>query len=260
MSTKKYKKLLSLGLAFCFMVLSISNGVIVRAAEKITVNNECVLLPEKQVSEICEAVVENITEKYAGVYSFENIDVTIYNEQEEVENIVVDVEVLTDMILIRNPQDSPYVQGMKAEIQTMTDTEEKAAAVFAMNSYLQNANKYYNVPILTGFCYRIYVPKVTTMSDFASAEYNIYHRVDTEDGAILTEVQENERITEIKDVEDGKQYINNALAETEAAALRAVSYNESDAVDYAVAHARIYLNIVRLTETGVIVQISCLNA
>lgn len=238
---KKINQLLAIGLGCGILMSFVASELSVQAAQievDTTVHNECSMLQEEQVYEICNSVVENITEKYAGVYSFDNIDVTLYNEFEENGKIVVDVEVLTDMTLTRDPQDSPYVQGMELEIQAMTDVEEKGLAVLALDAYLQNAKQYYNVPILTGFCYRVYIPMIVTASGTASTEYSIYHRVDAEDGVILTEMKEDERFTEVKDAEDGREYINNVLIEElNLASVNAVTYNASDAVEYAVEHA-----------------------
>lgn len=235
-------KLFALGLGCSMIMSSFTNGTAVKAAEQAvesltTVNNRCVMLQDEQASEICDFVIKNITEKYEGVYSFDNIEVEFYNEYEEEGNLVVDVEVTTDMTLIRNPQDSPYVQGMQAEIGNMADEEAKTAEA-AVDAYLQNANQYYMVPVLTGFCYRVYIPNLMMADSQAAPQYSIFHRIDTEDGAILTEVQENEVFTEIKDAEDGKEYVNYVVnAELELASVNDVSYNASDAVKYATDHA-----------------------
>lgn len=235
-------KLFALGLGCSMIMSSFTNGTAAKAAEQAlessaTVNNRCVMLQDEQASEICDFVIKNITEKYEGVYSFDNIEVEFYNEYEEEGNLVVDVEVTTDMTLIRNPQDSPYVQGMQAEIGNMAAEEAKTAEA-AVDAYLQNANQYYMVPVLTGFCYRVYVPNLMTADSQAASQYSIFHRLDAEDGVILTEVQENEVFTEIRDAEDGKEYVNYAVnAELELASVNDVSYNASDAVKYATDHA-----------------------
>lgn len=231
-------KLVSVGLVCIIMAQLCSNGMIVFASEKISINNECVTLNESHIAQISSYLVENITEKYEGVYSFENIDITIYNEHEDSSNIIVDVEVLADMILVRSPLKSPYVKGMTAEIQTIKNSAEKNIAMSAMNEYIQNANQYYNVPVLTGFCYRVYVPKTAMMSSDVSDDYEFYHRVDVEDGVILNEVNDNERMTEIKTIENGKEFISSVISETsELARSLTVTYGADDAVAYAVAHA-----------------------
>ena len=242
MKKGKLGKWFALGLGCSMIISSLASGMEARAAEPTTENpatvtNRCAMLQDEQASEICDSVIKNITEKYEGVYSFDNIEVEFFNEHEEEGNLVVDVEVITDMTLIRDPQDSPYVQGMQAEIGNMADMEAKTAEM-AIDAYLQNANQYYMVPVLTGFCYRVCVPNLMTADSQAAPQYSIFHRIDTEDGAILTEVQENEVFTEIKDAEDGKEYVNCAVnAELELASVNDVSYDASKAVEYAVAHA-----------------------
>lgn len=242
MRKRKLGKWFALGLGCSMIISSLTGGMEAKASEpitenSITVTNRCVVLQDEQVSEICDSVIKNITEKYEGIYSFDNIMVEFFDEHEEEENLVVDLEVITDMTLIRNPQDSPYVQGMQAEIRNMDGIEATTAAE-AVEAYLQNANQYYMVPVPTGFCYRVYIPNLMMADSQAAPQYSIFHRIDTEDGAILTEVQENEVFTEIRDAEDGKEYVKCAVnAELELASVNDVSYDASKAVEYAVAHA-----------------------
>lgn len=242
MKKVKFGRWFALGLGCSMIISSLASGMEAKAAESATENpatvtSRCAMLQDEQASEICNSVIKNITEKYEGVYSFDNFEVEFFNEHEEEGNLVVDVEVITDMTLIRDPQDSPYVQGMQAEIGKMANNEAMMAEA-AVDAYLQNANQYYMVPVLTGFCYRVYVPNLMTADSQAAPQYSIFHRIDTEDGAILTEVQENEVFTEIRDAEDGKEYVKCAVnAELELASVNDVSYNASEAVKYAVAHA-----------------------
>lgn len=231
---EKMKQILALGLG-CGLILSlVPGGMTAQAAEKTTVHNECSLLQEEQVSGISDAVIKNITDSHAGVYTYDGFDVTLYNEHQEDGNIIVDVDVLAERVLIRDPQDSPYVQGMKEEIEALSNPEEKEAAMFVLDEFLQQAYECYNVPITIAYCYRISIPEVATLSADA-AEYSFYHRVDVEDGAILTEMDEDEIFVEAYDVEDGKEYINTALENN--VQVLAVSYNKNDAVKYATDHA-----------------------
>lgn len=231
---EKMKRFMALGLG-CGIILSLMPGELtVQAAENSTVHNECSLLQEEQISGICDTVIENITESHAGIYTYDGFDVTIYNERQEDGNIIVDVDVLAERVLIRNPQDSPYVQGMKAEIDALDVPEEKETAMLVLDAYLQQANRYYNVPVTIAYCYQIYVPDAVAVNASSTA-YDIYHRVDAEDGVILTKMEENETFAEAYDAEDGQEYIATALKNN--AQVLAVSYNKDDAVDYAVEHA-----------------------
>lgn len=231
---EKMKRFLALGLG-CGVILSlIPGGSTAQAAEKTTVHNECSLLQEEQISEISDSVIENITESHAGVYTYDSFDVTLYNEHQEDGNIIVDVDVLAERVLIRDPQDSPYVQGMKEEIQALNTQEEKEDAMIALDAFLQQANQCYNVPVTIAYCYRISIPDVATVNADAT-EYSFFHRVDVDDGAILTEMDRDETFVEAYDADDGKEYITTFL-ENKVQAL-AVTYNKTDAVKYATDHA-----------------------
>ena len=230
----KMKQFLALGLG-CGIILShIPGGLMAQAAEKTTVHNECSLLQEEQISGICDSVIENITESHAGVYTYDGFDVTLYNERQEDGNIIVDVDVLAERILIREPQDSPYVQGMKAEIEELNTLEEKEDAMLALAAFLQQANQCYNVPVTIAYCYQISIPEVAAVNADAT-EYSFYHRMDVEDGVILTEMDQDETFVEAYDAEDGKEYITTAL-ENKVQVL-AVQYDKDKAVKYATDHA-----------------------
>lgn len=236
--TKLRKKVMSFVLAGATMVTIAIPSVSVNAAQNVTVTNES-SIQEGQVNVICDAVVENIEENYEGVYVFDNYNITVHNLTEEGAKTYVDIDVLVDMTLIRNPQDSPYVKGMKAAVDAIIDDTEKDIAQQEYDAYLQKVMPYYNLPILTGFLYRVYIPAITAMDSKGILEFELYHRMDiTDEEVILSEVLADESYTEIGSAEEGNRYINETMISViSEMGVSAVSYNASDAVDYAVDHA-----------------------
>ena len=97
---------------------------------------------------------------------------------------------------------------------------------------------YYNLPVLTGFLYRVYVPTMMVLDSESDFRFDMYHRMDiTDEEVILSEVLEDEQYTEIGDNEDGRNYINEVLISAAAESSNSL-YDASRAVAYAVAHAK----------------------
>ena len=168
------------------------------AEENFTIHNECSRLGEEQVAYISNIVVQNVLERHEGIYSFDNMEVTLYRQVEDGDGLVVDVEVGAITTLIRAPEDAPFVQGMKAVMEELGNLEE---ARQVLDAYLKEATQYYNVPsdYATGFCYRVYIS--------ATGEYKFYHLSGPDEDPDLTEMFGHEIFTEIFTEEDGREYM-----------------------------------------------------
>ena len=235
---KVKRKVMSFAVVGAVILSLMMPGMPVNAAQEVAVTNETSFLGEEQVDAICKAVVENIEENYEGVYAFDNYDITVHNQTEEGDTLYVDVDVLVDMTLIRNPKDSPYMMGMKAALDEIAGAEEKEIAQQEYDAYLQKIMPYYNLPVLTGFLYRVYVPTIMVLDSESDFRFDMYHRMDiTDEEVILSEVLEDEQYTEIGDNEDGRNYINEVLISAAAESSNTI-YDASKAVAYAVAHAK----------------------
>jgi len=235
---KVKRKVISFAVVGAVILSLMMPGMPVNAAQEVAVTNETSFLGEEQVDAICKAVVENIEENYEGVYAFDNYDITVHNQTEKGDALYVYVDVLVDMTLIRNPEDSPYMMGMKAALDEIAGAEEKEIAQQEYDAYLQNIMPYYNLPVLTGFLYRVYVPTMMVLDSESDFRFDMYHRMDiTDEEVILSEVLEDEQYTEIGDNEDGRNYINEVLISAAAESSNSL-YDASRAVAYAVAHAK----------------------
>lgn len=197
--------------------VGISNGTIGRwemgdsiaeAVRHITVHNECSMLGEAEISHISNTAVRNVLESHEGIYSFDDVEVMLYNQSEEDGRLVVDVEVGAIMTLIRDPLESPYVRGMEVAMEEFEDPDEKEAARQILDAYLEDAGQYYNVPgdYATGFCYRVCISGLDR-SDSAALEYEFYHRSGPDDDPTLTKMAEHEVFTEVFAEEDGREFM-----------------------------------------------------
>jgi len=237
-STKVRGKVMSFAIAGAVLASVIVPSVPVKAVQGIAVTKESGSIQEEQIDAICDEVVKNIEESYAGVYSFDNYEITVHNETDEGDTLSVDIDVLVDMTLIRNPQESPYVIGMKTAVEEITDDAEKEIAQQELDAYLQKVMPYYNVPILTGFLYRVYIPTIAATDSEGAFSFDMYHRMDiTDEEVILSRVLEDEQFTEIGNNEDGGNHISKTLLNAMGTQITTISYDASAAVEYAVAHA-----------------------
>lgn len=183
---------------------------IAEALKRITIYNECSMLGVVDVSHISNTVVRNVLESHAGVYSFDDVEVWLMRDQLDVDgNIVVDVEMGAIRTLIRNPEESPIVLGMRAAMEEFEDPEEKEAARQVLEAYLENVNQYYNVPnaYATGYMYRVFISRPDG-SDSTAAEYEFYHvsGPDFVDGTLWM-MAEHETFTETFTEEDGREHM-----------------------------------------------------
>lgn len=233
-------KLLATGIAVIAAVLQIfSTPQPVQAFESEKIINSCTNVESFQAKMLYDMISKSIVDKYEGIYTFDNLQITISNQRIENEVVVVDVDVTTDMTLIKSPKDSRYVKGMEDAIENLTDQDEILLAQNRYEAYLEQVMPCYNEMIQTGFEYQVNIPNNVAARSVTEDEIEVYHRIDTEDGAILTKVEMDDKYTEDENYLAGKEdiarYVENTK-ENEYAA-RAVSFSRANAVAYAVAHA-----------------------
>lgn len=229
--TNVKRKIMSFAIAAAMMLSLTAPTMSVNAAQQVVVNYATISLGDERVAAICMAVMENIKKNYAGVYAFDYYDITVHNQTEAGDVLYVDVDVLVYMTLIRNPEDSPYVMGMKLALDAIEGAAEKEIAAQAYNAYLQKVMPYYNLPVLTGFSYRVYIPTIMILNPEIGFGFDLYHRT-----SILSKVTEDEQYTELGQYEDGINYMNEALVRA-AAGPGNTLYYAPGAVAYAVAYA-----------------------
>ena len=80
---KLKRKVMLFTVAGAIMLFTMVPSMAVNAAQDVAVTNETSFLGEEQVNTICKAVVKNIEENYAGVYAFDDYDITVHNQTDE---------------------------------------------------------------------------------------------------------------------------------------------------------------------------------
>lgn len=212
-------------------------GIVAFAEENGNVDmaNECEALGQQQADEIFAKLKQNLENYYSGLYTFDNFRIKFISVENEPES--VDVTLIADMTLIRDPKDAPNVRGMIAAISQLSG-EEKDRAQAALDEYLESVMPYYNLPVTTGFEYRVEIPPVTYSADAENAaDLELYSRTDTEEGALLTPVDDNAQFQEISTPDDGAAFIADSLSSDGVEAYANPSFNASAAVQFAVANA-----------------------
>lgn len=230
------KKCMKEGFAIvtAFAMLFSFGGNTAIAATEPSVRLQCSILDQNQADTISDYLEYCIVNKYEGYYNFDDFRVIFHNEQYLDDIYSVDVDVITDMTLIRNPEDSAVVSGMKQEVQRLATTRQNNMAQNVLDNYLDEVSEYYNKPVETGFLFRINIAAATVDGVNTATEFDSFHRVDAEDGVILTPASQNEVFTEIGTKEDGKNLLSAEIAVLEN---RSVSYDKDEAVSYAVDNA-----------------------
>ena len=195
------------------------------------IQNNSTRISFDQAELLFDDLKEKLEYKYQGVYQFDNFQ-AIFNDVEK-DDAFIDVDIVVDMTLIRNPKEAPYVQGMIEALNELHDPQEKEVAQKELDEYLAEVMPYYNVPDMTTFSYRIKVPSVVTLKE-DSSNYEMFYRTDITDEVVdLAKVPENEVLQELGTEEDGEQKIARALNEEKTVSERAVTYSAANAVAYA---------------------------
>lgn len=165
---------------------------------------ECGILEEGQADVIAEQMERCITNKYQGYYTFDNFRPTFYNEQYADGVYMVDVDISVDKTLVRDPEESVIARGMKQEVEPQIQARQRDTAQAVLDEYLSNTSKYFNVPVETGFEFRVYIAALTEEEVNNATDFECFYWVDAEDGPILTPVIEDEPFVELGTEEDGK--------------------------------------------------------
>ncbi|MDE6968493.1 MAG: amidase domain-containing protein [Eubacterium sp.] len=213
----------------------------VYAQDNVKITNNCTYMTEKQTENIFQAVKENMNAGYGDVFTFDNYEVLFGDERVNDDYISVNIEVVADMTDIRHPEENPFMRGMAAAIEEITDSDKKAVAVRKYEEHLQKQMTCYQKPIETGFLYQVHLPLANSSGRSVENEYELFHMVDAEDGDILTPAGPDEIFQELYTEADGRNYVEEmykeGLTKDDIMQTRAVSYNKSAAVRYAKNHA-----------------------
>ncbi len=199
-------------------------------------NNESRHLTTAQAQSIWSEIQQNLLQKYnKNKYTLENIVVTFKDVEETQTSYIVDIDVITDMTLIADPEKSDYILGMKEEIKSITDATAKSYAEQVLQKNLEAAKLTYQVAYRTGIDYRA---EITKSEAIRSNAFTLYYRKDiTSTETIVSEVPEQIASTRLTK-EDGRKVIQ--ISQARAALTRStsdVSFDDVAAVAYAVANA-----------------------
>ncbi len=112
----------------------------------------------------------------------------------------IDLDINTNMTLIRPASKSPFIQGLYKALNSEKDKTIKKEIQKEINLYVDNINLYYNKPDPATFTYTI-----EFTNNKSSNNYKLYYRSNTYDDIILTDV------SKLSEVENKKHAIQNGL-------------------------------------------------
>jgi hypothetical protein len=253
----KFKARVSIGLAISMITitsplislekLNVKASEINETQRTFNIVNKATRLTDEEAEMILQNLQLEIENEYQSDFMFDNFR-AIFVDVENDYNYV-DVDVITDMTLISNPAETPYVQGMYAALAGITNWEEKIVAQQAIDEYLEEQMEYYNVPDETTFCYRIAIPESRNSRNSRSNinltntinSYEMYDRTDiSEDEVVLSNTDDVQYEDMIPGVEEGKEAIMEEVQDSEVIRCfaKTVTYSATDAVTYAKDHAK----------------------
>lgn len=181
-------------------------------SDNIKITNISLNLSNGQAKTISDAVYAHMETKYKGIYALSNYSVRFSNEVVKEEMLTLDIDVSVNMMLIRNPKKSPFVQGMKEAVKETKGAKRKKAARKLYKDYLKEIMPYYMKPdpYDTGFSYLVQIPVSSVGTESSDFEFELFYRSDI-DGEILGTFEEEAVFTDGFSKEDGKNYIKENL-------------------------------------------------
>lgn len=195
------------------------------------------MLTEKQASDISDFVCDKINKQYAGSYKMENYHI-VFSDKEvnDEDNLWVKMDVIFDMTLVENPEDSAYVKGMAAEVQRMVSSENGAAAQRAYDKLVKELMMNYKQTQTTFVAYLMSIPR-QTQEAFSVDDVALFYRGEFDDSETeLCPVTIDEGVTAVLDEEDGREALRNAM-QNMTDPFEEPTYDRTAAAAYAVAHA-----------------------
>lgn len=230
------RKLSAVFMLFAMICSLLGRTNIVYANEnEVVINNSCIKLNDVQAAQLYERIETNIMQRYGEGYEFGTFNVYFEDEALTDESYIIDVDVYANMTLIDDPRESEYVTEMMKAVSDIVDTDMRMYAQQKVAAELDCLMENYNLTQLTGFSYRIVLnPEVLDTENII--DFELYHRVDiTDEDVILAVVPADESSS----VNKNADAVLNSLFNAEASvySLSSVTYDEDDAVAYAIAHA-----------------------
>ncbi|MEK3785444.1 hypothetical protein [Paenibacillus sp. FSL K6-1230] len=136
-------------------------------------------------AEQAKTIFKDIQDLYSSIYNsdinkLENFTIAFSNEQKQGTATFIDADVEVDMTLIRHPEDSPLIQGMKKAIAEIKNDADQARAETTMEGYLKEMEAEYKQTARVNAPMQIEL-NTSNAGDFA---YTLYYLV--ENGGEIT--------------------------------------------------------------------------
>lgn len=185
----------------------ITSAVLKEQTAQIT--NISLNLGSRRAEDISDTLIARLQKQYEGRYDLQNYEVTFCKEVVQGDTLSLDIDLSADMTLVRNPNDSAYVAGMRKAVDKITDAEKKKEAEALYKGYLDEVMSYYMQPERTGFSFQVHLPAASAGDEAKAPVYELFYR--GEDGTLAVLEDEEPVYEEILDEEDGMAYIDENL-------------------------------------------------
>lgn len=173
------------------------------------ITNISLNLGNRRAEDISDTLIARLQKQYEGRYDLQNYEVTFCKEVVQGDTLSLDIDLSADMTLVRNPNDSAYVAGMRKAVDKITDAEKKKEAEALYKDYLDEVMSYYMQPERTGFSFQVHLPAASAGDEAKAPVYELFYR--GVDGTLAALEEEEPVYEEILDEEDGMAYIDENL-------------------------------------------------
>lgn len=163
-------------------------------------------------SHIETTLKEMIISDYAGLYDLSNFEFE-YSVREE-DNLYIDIDVYADMMLVREPEKSPFIIGMEKRLNEETDVEKQQLLRKEIDRYVSEIESYYLKPIRSTFPYTVVIESNSGLRSLSSSDnVSFFYRTNPSDKVLLTDVNElseveNQKVALDSGYEAAESFIN----------------------------------------------------
>lgn len=133
------------GFLLCGCGITLNKETISNEVNNVEITNTSKSLTDNQAKIIFKDIHELILSTYSSeTYKLDNFAIEFENEKNEENKVLVDVNVDFDMTLIRHPENSPLIKGMKKALSEINNDKEKEIALKTIDGFLKEIIPEYN--------------------------------------------------------------------------------------------------------------------
>lgn len=205
--------------------------------------NNYISISNSVYDKIFEEIRDIVLYKYGDLYSFDNFSYEIENERIDGDDILVDIDIFTEMTLTKHPLEGQLIKSMNDKIALIANKAEKEYLQNEVDKIVKEVEElYYDKKDDTLIKYTVRIENANNKNviKFDGVKYSLYYRTDvTYDKVILEPVKKIIKINSDKEKinENAENAISSFLSSFNKITASSFTYDRLAARDYAIDHA-----------------------